>query len=217
MSSHDPFAPPAPTFPGARLARAGVADEQVEHLRAYFDAKDPAGQRKYDLLIRSVDDDMIRNRYMIPAADQLDGLTVPQLSDLASAYGQPVSGTKDELVARLTPLATEPQQPSTPKQPVGDPTEPVTGDQPDTPMTADALVGVPTGADIESARADELAVVEDADGVQHTGELPLSSAVDGTGPDSPVEPSEAVSGDTGADNGSTPAKATTSKRAGKAS
>jgi hypothetical protein len=44
-----------------------------------------------------------------PAGD-LEGLTVEQLRDLVRARGLPVSGTKAELVERLSPQASEPAE-----------------------------------------------------------------------------------------------------------
>lgn len=116
---HDPFAAHSSTsggFPATRLARAGVADEAVANLAAWYAERSPEQQAEFRKSVNRVTDTAIRERFTPPEEGVLeDALTADQLHDLALAAGVATSGNKGEVAARIREAQTE--QPG--EQPAG--------------------------------------------------------------------------------------------------
>lgn len=145
---HDPFAPRRPEFPRARLRRSGLSSEAMDHLNERYDdmAEDQAIRWVQDL--RRQSGTVIRSRFTMPegspeeVAVALEGLKQSQLRDLAAAEGLTLSGTNDDLRARLT--GTEPV--TTPEGP-GPNSEPGPSDAGNPPVPAPAPSGDPGGSE----------------------------------------------------------------------
>lgn len=106
-ASYDPFRPPPPTFPRARLLRAGLDEEAVDRLADRYDHEYPPGRKaRFARDIASLPDGVIRDRFTLDADDDLDAMKVPELRRILEARGQPLGGTKAELIARLTDART---------------------------------------------------------------------------------------------------------------
>lgn len=101
-TSHDPFAArsSAAGFPSKRLARAGVGEEAVANLEAWYGDRSAEQQAEFRRSITSGSDDAIRARFSRPDGDLAD-LKAEQLHELALAAGVATSGTKPEVIARL--------------------------------------------------------------------------------------------------------------------
>lgn len=112
--TYDPFAPPTPPFPAARLRRARIPVAAIGHLRDRYDDLSQDQAVRFAISIRQQSDGALRHRFTLPQdLTGLATLTVPVLRDLATAQGVGISGAKDELVQRITEAATG--QPSSPQ------------------------------------------------------------------------------------------------------
>jgi hypothetical protein len=117
----DPFRPAPPTFPDARLHRAGVDDAEVERLRDEFDAMPPRERAEFRRFVFAHSDDAIRERVGNVAeatagtAQPTGGqVTTPEQQQLADDAATPPGATDPGTTADTTPATTEPTPPASP-------------------------------------------------------------------------------------------------------
>lgn len=131
-TEHDPFAPHrtvsradapgADDFPEARLVRAGVDEEHIDRLRAWFDGADRDARHAWREDVRSAPDQALTGRLSTPEGMDLGDLTKDQLENLLRHRSLPITGNKPDLIARLTEEA--------PSEPAGAPEDGAEGGEP---------------------------------------------------------------------------------------
>jgi hypothetical protein len=122
----DPFRPaPPPTFPGARLERAGLDGDTIARVESEYDALDYRGRVEFGRYVASHSDDAIRDRFAegvqgveqpeqpadtpaAPTYEELNAETIDQLDDRLRQWNDThpdqhlaIAGRKGEKIGRL--------------------------------------------------------------------------------------------------------------------